>query len=208
MAAALYRVSLRMAIQPGKEKEFEEAWLTGAARIADAPGNVGQELSQGEGDGAYYVVSDWESKEAFAAYECSPGHQEHRRSLAPYRTRGEMVTMRTLYRMDAEGRARKKSSVRVLLHLRVASGQEDRVENLYHRVSDELDGTPGLLRNELLQGLAAPQEWAVLSEWRDADAFREWENGADHRGTTAPLRPFQNQEAGSVFGVYEVRAEH
>ncbi|MEU5050258.1 antibiotic biosynthesis monooxygenase [Streptomyces sp. NPDC021096] len=101
-----------------------------------------------------------------------------------------------------------KGSVRVLLHLRVAPGEENRVEDLYHRVSRELEGTPGLLRNELLQGLAAPEEWAVLSEWRDADAFRAWESGPDHRGATAPLRPYQNREAGSVFGLYEVRAEY
>ncbi|GAA2774780.1 antibiotic biosynthesis monooxygenase [Streptomyces rameus] len=101
-----------------------------------------------------------------------------------------------------------KGGVRVLLHLRVAPGEEDRVEDLYHRVSRELAGTPGLLRNELLQGLAAPQEWAVLSEWRDADAFHAWENGPHHRDTTAPLRPYQNRTAGSAFGLYEVRAEH
>ncbi|WP_018542703.1 antibiotic biosynthesis monooxygenase [Streptomyces sp. MspMP-M5] len=98
--------------------------------------------------------------------------------------------------------------MRVLLHLRVPPGEENRVEDLYHRVSRELEGTPGLLRNELLQGLAVPEEWAVLSEWRDTDAFRAWENGPHHRDATAPLRPYQNRAAGSVFGLYEVRAEY
>ncbi|MEU5050257.1 antibiotic biosynthesis monooxygenase family protein [Streptomyces sp. NPDC021096] len=105
MAEPLYRVTLRMDIQPGMEKEFEEAWLAGAARIADNPGNTGQDLSRGEGDGTYYIVSDWVSKEAFLAYERSAGHQEHRRSLAPYRSAGEMTTMRTLYRLTGKGGA-------------------------------------------------------------------------------------------------------
>ncbi|GAA2273886.1 MULTISPECIES: antibiotic biosynthesis monooxygenase family protein [Kitasatospora] len=101
-----------------------------------------------------------------------------------------------------------KGSVRVLVHLRVPPGEEARVEDIYHRISRELDGTPGLVRNELLRGFHAPDEWAVMSEWQNAAAFREWESGSDHRDTTAPLRPYQNRDLTSVFGVYEVEAEH
>ncbi|MFI1768620.1 antibiotic biosynthesis monooxygenase family protein [Streptomyces sp. NPDC020800] len=105
MAEVFYRVTLRMPIRPGMEKEFEEAWLAGAARIADDLGNAGQELSRGEGDGTYYIVSDWVSKEAFLAYERSTSHQEHRRSLAPYRREGEMTTMHLLHRLTGKGGA-------------------------------------------------------------------------------------------------------
>ncbi|GAA2273881.1 MULTISPECIES: antibiotic biosynthesis monooxygenase family protein [Kitasatospora] len=102
-ATSLFRVTLRMDVVPGAEQQFEEAWLAGAERIADEPGNVGQWLSQGERDNAFYVVSDWVSREAFLAYERSPQHLEHRRSLDPLRTAGEMTTMRTLHRLDGKG---------------------------------------------------------------------------------------------------------
>lgn len=98
------------------------------------------------------------------------------------------------------------------------------VEQAYHQISAELAGVPGLLGNELLREVG-PDEvgisemgtsaggtgevgFVVMSEWESLSAFRRWEQGASHRGTTAPLRPYQDSRRGRPFGLYEVTAEY
>ncbi|MEU8530271.1 MULTISPECIES: antibiotic biosynthesis monooxygenase family protein [Streptomyces] len=104
--------------------------------------------------------------------------------------------------MSAPGR------VRILLHLRAAEGEVAAVEEAYHRISKDLAGTPGLLGNELLRQITDAGAYAVLSEWESMAAFRDWEAGAAHRGTTSPLRPFQDGERPSPFALFEVTAAY
>jgi heme-degrading monooxygenase HmoA len=96
--------------------------------------------------------------------------------------------------------------VRVLLFLRTAD--EVAVERGYHQISAALHGTPGLLRNELLRDLNDPQRFIVISEWESQEAFGTWERGSSHRGTTAPLRGYQDGGPGRSFGVYQVTAAY
>ncbi|NEW71403.1 antibiotic biosynthesis monooxygenase family protein [Streptomyces rhizosphaericus] len=100
-----------------------------------------------------------------------------------------------------------RGRVRVLVYAASAEGPsgEEAVRRAYHRTSQDLAGVPGLLGNELLRSAHEPNRYVVLSEWRDLAAFRRWEEGAGHRETTAPLRPFQDHEQRRVFGVYEVQ---
>ncbi|WP_406861078.1 antibiotic biosynthesis monooxygenase [Streptomyces sp. HUAS MG47] len=98
--------------------------------------------------------------------------------------------------------------VRIMLHLRPAPGEAGAVEKAYHRISEDLAGTPGLLGNELLRELTDDGAYAVLSEWESMAAFREWEAGSAHRGTTSPLRPYQDTERPSPFALFEVRAAY
>lgn len=94
--------------------------------------------------------------------------------------------------------------VRVLLFLRTDEPQS--VEQVYHQVSAELSGTPGLVGSELLRDVDDPGSLVVLSEWRSHEAFGIWESGSSHRATTAPLRPYQDSRGGRPFGIYEVTA--
>ncbi|WP_149824386.1 antibiotic biosynthesis monooxygenase family protein [Streptomyces tailanensis] len=96
--------------------------------------------------------------------------------------------------------------VRILLYLRATSEQVPEVQEAYHRISKDLAGTPGLLGNELLRDVADPGAYAVLSEWESMAAFRDWEAGAGHRGTTSPLRPYQDTERPSPFALFAVEA--
>ncbi|ELP64505.1 antibiotic biosynthesis monooxygenase family protein [Streptomyces turgidiscabies] len=96
--------------------------------------------------------------------------------------------------------------VRILLHLRATAEQVSEIEEGYHRISKDLAGTPGLLGNELLRDVADPGAYAVLSEWESMAAFRDWEVGAGHRGTTSPLRPYQDTGRPSPFALFEVEA--
>lgn len=98
--------------------------------------------------------------------------------------------------------------VRVLLYATAPVDSPDAVEQAYHRISTELAGTPGLLRNELLNGIDEPRSFVVLSEWASEEAFFSWERGPDHRGATAPLRPFQDARPRKPFGVYRVTADY
>jgi heme oxygenase (mycobilin-producing) len=98
--------------------------------------------------------------------------------------------------------------VHVLLYARSPQDRPEAVEEAYHEISRSLSGTPGLLGNRLLRDLGGDGAFVVISEWRDVEAFRTWEQGANHRGTTAPLRPYQDQGRGRAFGVYEVVAAY
>ena len=96
------------------------------------------------------------------------------------------------------------SRVRVLL-FHEASDPEA-LTAAYHAVSAELAGTPGLLSNELLSSLHDPSWVLVMSEWRDRASFDAWEQGAAHKGQTAPLRPFRDNRMPRPFGVFQVDA--
>ncbi|KNB51248.1 antibiotic biosynthesis monooxygenase family protein [Streptomyces caatingaensis] len=100
--------------------------------------------------------------------------------------------------------------VRVLVYAAAAAGPHgaEAVEKAYHQVSQDLADVPGMVRNELLRSTLEPDRYMVMSEWRDLAAFSNWEEGAGHRDTTAPLRPLQDHEQRGVFGVYEVLAEY
>lgn len=89
-----------------------------------------------------------------------------------------------------------------------APERPDEVTSAYHRISRELAGTPGLLRNALLEQVDEPGRFVVVSEWSSLDAFREWERGSAHRQVTAPLRPYHDRDMGGGFGLYRVAAEY
>jgi heme-degrading monooxygenase HmoA len=99
-----------------------------------------------------------------------------------------------------------RGCVRVMLFLRTSDPLA--IEKIYHQISADLNGTPGLLRNELLRDLDDAGSFVVLSEWQSRAAFGSWERGAGHRGTTAPLRRYQDTDSGRPFGVYEVTASY
>ncbi|MFD8526711.1 antibiotic biosynthesis monooxygenase family protein [Streptosporangium canum] len=98
------------------------------------------------------------------------------------------------------------SRARVLIYTAAPSEEPGAVEEAYHQISRDLAGTPGLLGNELLRAADDPAAFVVMSEWESLAAFRSWEEGAAHRGTTTPLRRYQRAPDGRPFGVYEVTA--
>ena len=95
---------------------------------------------------------------------------------------------------------------RVLLYAAAPSEEPGAIEAAYHRISRDLAGTPGLVGNELLRAVDDPKVFVVMSEWESLAAFRSWEEGAGHRGTTAPLRRYQRAPGDRSFGIYEVAA--
>lgn len=96
--------------------------------------------------------------------------------------------------------------VRVLLYHEAE--EPHRIEAAYHESSARLAGVPGLLGNELLRSISDPSGFVVVSSWSDVTAFQEWERGAEHRGQTAPLRPFRDKRLSRPFDIYQVRAAY
>lgn len=96
--------------------------------------------------------------------------------------------------------------VRVMVYHRTTDVSA--VETAYHRTSKDLAGVPGLLGNELLRSVHDPTSFVVVSMWESREAFDQWEQGADHKGTTAPLRPFRDTTLPRPFAVYEVSSSY
>jgi heme oxygenase (mycobilin-producing) len=110
--------------------------------------------------------------------------------------------------MTGGARTGAPATVRVLLYVADPRDAPGAVESAYHRVSRALDGTPGLVGNALLRAVDDPAAYAVLSEWTDLAAFREWEQGPGHRDTTASLRSLQNPAGAASFRIYQVAAAY
>ncbi|SNQ45972.1 putative monooxygenase [Frankia canadensis] len=92
-----------------------------------------------------------------------------------------------------------EARVRVMLWAVDPSDDPGAVERAYHEISSKLVGTPGLLGNTLQRSVADPSRYAVVSVWSDMTAFSAWERGANHRGTTSPLRPLQDPDRRPVI---------
>ncbi len=96
--------------------------------------------------------------------------------------------------------------VRVLVYQ--AAADPAAVHSAYHEVSRRMLGVPGLIGNELLGSVLDPTGFVVLSRWTDVTAFWTWEQGAEHRDTTAPLRPYRDARSNVTFGIYQVLADY
>jgi heme-degrading monooxygenase HmoA len=97
--------------------------------------------------------------------------------------------------------------VRVLVWHRVPESERANVQAAHRQINEALRGTPGLLASELLGARSEPDSVVVMSEWESLAAFEAWESGTGHRGTTAPLRPYRDQQRERGFEVYQVIAE-
>src|SRR5688500_3583541 len=88
----MVRATLTMKVKAGSEAEFEAAWRTVAEATRAAPGNVRQTLLRAADDESTFIISsDWESREAFGAFERSDEQDE---LTAPLRALRESASMR------------------------------------------------------------------------------------------------------------------
>jgi heme-degrading monooxygenase HmoA len=98
----LFRVLLRLQINQGMERDFEQMWPRIGNAVTAHPANRGQWLLRGAGEPAtYYIMSDWTGEPQFRAFEHSPAHAEHRKLLGRYRCAVSMTTMHVVYHLPA-----------------------------------------------------------------------------------------------------------
>jgi len=92
------RATLRMQVRPGSGMEFELAWEKVADAASRSPGNLRQTLLRAGADD-YVVTSDWESREAFTAFERSPEQDELTAPLRALRVNARMEVSEILIHM-------------------------------------------------------------------------------------------------------------
>lgn len=93
-AVGPFRVLLRLEVQPGTRRHFEQEWLSVARGISARPGNRGQWLMRStDEESTYYVVSEWRDAACFRTFELSAEHVENRRRLDVFRRSGSMTAM-------------------------------------------------------------------------------------------------------------------
>jgi heme-degrading monooxygenase HmoA len=85
------RVMVFARINRGDEEAFEAAYAQVTAYVKGTPGHIADELlRRNEPPDAdnepqtYVLLSEWESKEAFLAWENAPVHTEKRNPMTPY----------------------------------------------------------------------------------------------------------------------------
>jgi heme-degrading monooxygenase HmoA len=85
------RATLELKVKAGRGDEFVEAWKKIAERVRREPGNLRQSLIRDPEDrDSFEIASDWESREAFTAFERSPEQDE---LTAPIRELRESARM-------------------------------------------------------------------------------------------------------------------
>jgi heme-degrading monooxygenase HmoA len=79
------RVMVFARIGPDDRPAFEKAFASVSAAVRGTPGHLRDELLRSEDDpGAYVLLSEWESREAFLAWEDAPVHREATTPMRPH----------------------------------------------------------------------------------------------------------------------------
>lgn len=85
------RVMVFAKINRGDEEAFEEAYKEVTAKVKGTAGHIGDELLRQaqpeepeDAPRSYILLSEWESKEAFLAWEDAPIHMNTTTPMRPY----------------------------------------------------------------------------------------------------------------------------
>jgi heme-degrading monooxygenase HmoA len=72
-------------IKEGEGEAFEQAYLEVTKQVQGTPGHISDELLRSDEDpNQYILLSEWESKEAFLAWEDAPVHMGTTTPMRPY----------------------------------------------------------------------------------------------------------------------------
>jgi heme-degrading monooxygenase HmoA len=87
----MIRATLQMKVKAGRAADFERAWEAIADKVRLAPGNLRQAMLKDPSDPESFVLtSDWQTREAFHAFERSPEQDD---LTAPLRDLRESASM-------------------------------------------------------------------------------------------------------------------
>jgi heme oxygenase (mycobilin-producing) len=79
------RVMVFAKIKEGEEKGFEKAYAEVTSKVKGTPGHVCDELLRNTKEpGSYILLSEWESKEKFLAWEDAPIHMQTTTPMRPF----------------------------------------------------------------------------------------------------------------------------
>ena len=79
------RVMVFAKIKEGDEDKFEKAYAEVTAKVKGTKGHIADELLRRTDEpGSYILLSEWESKEHFLAWEDAPIHMNTTTPMRPY----------------------------------------------------------------------------------------------------------------------------
>lgn len=101
------RVLVFAQIKPGHEADFESGWALLDRDVAKTPGYIRSELlRRSDRPSTYILLSEWESREAFLAWEDRP---VHRGTTTPIRPYWDGMPERVIYDIAVEERGQPDS---------------------------------------------------------------------------------------------------
>lgn len=103
-----------------------------------------------------------------------------------------------------------RGQVRVLIWFAArADDDAPAIRQGYAAMRDGLRGRRGLIRSELLESLAEPGSFAVLSHWESMGDFVAWQREPGHDGDTAPMDGYldRGRPGGSYAQAFTVTDE-
>lgn len=80
--------------------------------------------------------------------------------------------------------------VRVMVFATIKAGMQEAFEAAFSVVTQQVRGTSGHIKDELIQETDNLNSYILLSEWESREAFLAWENAPIHKETTTPMRPY------------------
>jgi heme-degrading monooxygenase HmoA len=100
----LVRASLYMKVKDGRGDAFVDVWRRIADEVRRADGNVRQALTRDPEDpDSFVVTSDWESREAFGAFERSPEQDDLTAPLRELRESAHMTVHELVTHIEGGG---------------------------------------------------------------------------------------------------------
>ncbi|SEQ08283.1 Heme-degrading monooxygenase HmoA [Streptomyces sp. yr375] len=85
------RIMVSARVEDTDQEAFEEAYRQVTAVVRGTPGHLRDELLRdAEQPGRYILLAEWESEEAFRAWEDAPSHREMAAPMFPYWSGGEI----------------------------------------------------------------------------------------------------------------------
>lgn len=96
-------------------------------------------------------------------------------------------------------------TVRIVVRATPRTEDRQAFEDAYRRVTERVRGTPGHLADELLRDTSDESTYILLAEWESEEAFRAWEDDAQHLQMAAPMLPYWGDN-GVERSIFEVRA--
>lgn len=94
-------------------------------------------------------------------------------------------------------------TVRLVVHLRDPADAPGAVERAFAQFARDFRTTSGARSVALLRAAGDPGAFAVVSGWRDLQAFEAWRTGPGHRARSTPLTPFKDRSRAPHWEVYE-----
>ncbi|RZB16031.1 antibiotic biosynthesis monooxygenase [Streptomyces sp. F001] len=81
-------------------------------------------------------------------------------------------------------------SIRVIMTATIRPEDFEAFEKAYIEVTSKVRGTPGHLRDELVQDTSDPTKYALIAEWESEELFRTWADDPEHMRQSAAMFPY------------------